>query len=129
MKTEIAKQLTSLSIALLLGFSLGILYDILRPVRRQSGKTGAAVIDALFASVSGIGLFLFAMGAGNGQLGLWELSASFLGFLAYIYTLSDILFPLFSGFFTVLSIFFSKIRKAYSYLEHSMKKNFKILKK
>ena len=37
---------------------------------------------------------MFAMGAGSGRLGVWELAAALMGFLLYLYTLSRFLEPL-----------------------------------
>ena len=126
MEISISSQLTALCIALCLGFLLGILYDLLRPVRRVSGKTGAAIIDVLYSVLSGAALFLFAMSADSGKLGIRELAASFSGFLIYTYTLSDIFFSAFStlyGFLgTVLKKLSDYMMKVFAYLKKAFKK-------
>ncbi len=86
-------QSLRLLLALLLGAGTGLLYDVLRPIRRASGKVAAAILDALFCLLAGTGLFLFAMGAGDGRLGQWELCAALLGFLAYLHFLSRFILP------------------------------------
>lgn len=126
MKTDISLQLMSLSLALLLGFTLGAVYDMLRPIRRSSGKTVTAIIDILFALISGTVLFLFAMGAGSGKLGIWELTAAFLGFTAYTYTLSDFLFHVFSKLYVFLHRAAKKAQRIPADFVHGIKKHFKI---
>ena len=126
MEISISSQLTALCIALCLGFLLGILYDLLRPIRRVSGKTGAAIIDVIYSVLSGAALFLFAMGADSGKLGIWELSAAFSGFLIYTYTLSDIFFSAFNALYGFLGAVLKKLSdlmmKVSAYLKKAFKK-------
>ncbi len=70
----------ALAQALLLGLALVLLYDLLRPLRRRAGRA-APLLDVLFAVLSGLAVFLFAMRAPSGRLGQWELSAALGGFL------------------------------------------------
>ena len=72
---------------------MGLLYDLLRPPRRRMGKGFAALLDILFCAAAGSAAFLFAMSAGNGRLGCWELLAALCGFLLYQYTLSRVFEP------------------------------------
>ncbi len=72
--------------ALLLGTAIGLLYDLLRPLRRRAGRA-APVFDALFTLLSGLGAFCYAMASDSGRLGVWELAAMLLGFLAWEYVL------------------------------------------
>lgn len=96
METELGRQ----GAALLLGFGLGglagLCYDLIRPIRRRCGGLGGAALDGLFCVLAGGGLFLFAMGAGSGRLGLWDLAAALLGFLTYMHALSPPILPIFS---------------------------------
>lgn len=94
MATSLARQGLSLLLALGLGAGLGLLYDLLRPPRRRSGPVLAAALDLLYGLGAGGAVFAFAMGAGDGRLGLWELTAALLGFLFYLHALSPALFPL-----------------------------------
>ena len=73
--------------ALLFGAGLGLLYELLRPLRHRAGRAGA-LLDVLFAILSGIAAFVFAMGAENGRMGQWELAAMLAGFLLWLHFLS-----------------------------------------
>lgn len=93
METSLQAQLLGLGLALALGTGLGLLYDLLRPPRRYSGGMLAAALDLLYALAAGTAVFLHAMGAPSGRMGLWELSAALLGFLFYLHALSPALLP------------------------------------
>lgn len=93
MEIRVGEQALALALALLLGLGAGLLYDMLRPLRRRGGKPLAAVTDAVFALASAFCLFLFAMQADNGRLGTWELAAALLGFLLYMHALSPVMLP------------------------------------
>lgn len=95
MEISLGLQALRLLLALLLGLGTGLLYDLLRPLRRAAGIAAAAGLDALFCLLTGTGLFLFAMGAGDGKLGQWELAAALLGFLAWLHWLSPFVLPVF----------------------------------
>ena len=71
-----------LLLALALGVVLGLLYDLLRPLRRRAGR-GSPLLDLLFALLAGLGAFCCAMSADSGSLGIWELAAALLGFLLW----------------------------------------------
>lgn len=115
MAAQLDKQALALALALLLGVLTGVCYDFFRPLRRNSGKLWAAVQDVLFCLVAGGGLFIFAMGADNGRMGLWELTAVLIGFLLYMHTLSG---PILA-FFTVL---FRGIKRAADFGKIFLKK-------
>lgn len=74
---------------LLLGIGLGMLYDLLRPLRRSAGPW-AALLDVCFALLAGAAAFAAAMHAADGRLGLWSLAAALLGFLIQLYFLSGV---------------------------------------
>ena len=95
MEISLGLQALWLLLALLLGLSPGLLYDLLRPLRRAAGMIAAAGLDALFCLLTGAGIFLFAMSAGDGKLGQWELCAALLGFLAWLHLLSPFVLPVF----------------------------------
>lgn len=104
----------ALLLALTLGALAGIIYDLLRPLRRRAGHGPGAALDALFCLITGAALFTYAMGAGNGRLGLWELAAALLGFLAYMHTLSDPILKFFTAILDGLckaAVFCKKIIK------------------
>ena len=95
MEISLGLQALRLLLALLLGLSTGLLYDLLRSLRRAAGMIAAAGLDALFCLLTGAGIFLFAMSAGDGKLGQWELCAALLGFLAWLHLLSPFVLPVF----------------------------------
>ena len=75
METPLSRQAISLLLALGLGAALAAERELLSPSGRR-----AAAADLFFALSAGCALFLFAMGAGNGLLGLWDLLFSSAGF-------------------------------------------------
>ena len=95
MEIGLGQQALRLLLALLLGLGTGLLYDLLRPLRRAAGVVAAALLDALFCLLTGAGIFLFAMSAGDGKLGQWELCAALLGFLAWLHLFSPFVLPVF----------------------------------
>ena len=80
------RSAAALFLALLLGAAIGLLYDLLRPLRRRAGRM-APLFDGLFSLLSGFGAFCYAMTADSGRLGTWELAALLLGFLTWEYVL------------------------------------------
>ncbi len=94
METSLSAQALALLLALGLGVGLGLLYDLLRPPRRRGGRVLAAALDLLFGLAAGAAVFLYAMSAGSGRMGLWELTAALLGFLFYLHALSPAVLPL-----------------------------------
>ena len=94
MELDVGAQALGLSLAFVQGAAMGALYDMLRPLRRRCGSGGAAALDVLYMLACGALAFLFAMGAGSGKLGVWELAATLAGFAGYMYTLSALVFPL-----------------------------------
>ena len=97
MEIELTAQLRALLLSAALGVLIGLLYDLLRPPRRRTGRTAGALLDLLFCLLAGIGAFLYGMSAGNGRLGLWDLMGMLAGFLLYLHTLSPLLLPRFTA--------------------------------
>ena len=89
METSVSLQAAALGKAAVIGLALGLVYDLLRPLRFRSGKVGAVLLDMLFCAASGTAAFFYAMGAGDGHLGVCELGAMTLGFLLYLYIVAD----------------------------------------
>ena len=102
-----------LLLALLTGAATGLIYDLLRPLRRRSGRVGSAVLDVLFALCAGTAAFVFAMSAPGGRLGMWELTLILAGFIAYMYTLSSRIYPVAGSMFELLIRLFGQIKKFY----------------
>lgn len=90
MALSIRGQALSLLLACGLGLVLGLLYDMLRPIRRRGGDT---LWDGLFCLCAAGAAFFLAMRAESGVLGTGELLMSLLGLLAYFHFLSPACFP------------------------------------
>ena len=118
MELSIASQLLSLICFAALGLGLGLLYDVLRPLRYQN--SGGFFWDMLFCSIAAFGCFTLAMG--RGKANTWELAAALLFFCLYIHYLSPMLLPIFLGIFRFL-------HKSYGFLLHCLKKLKIIIKK
>ncbi len=125
MNTFVKDQAFLLAMAFALGAVIGICYDILRPLRYRCAAFIKVGTDFVFALLSAVLLFLFAMSAGNGRLGLWELAAALAGFLAYLYTLSDVFFATFDRVFSLLSRGGRALGKHISDIANLVKKIFK----
>lgn len=94
MEIEISRQAVALGLAFALGVLLGLLYDFIRPFRRRASKAAAVCMDVFYGLAAGCGVFLYAMAAPGGRLGIWELGLTLLGFLGYTWTLSDTVYKL-----------------------------------
>lgn len=115
MDIRIEDQAVALILSLAIGAGIGLLYDLLRPIRRRGGRLLAIASDGLFAAVSGLGMFTFAMAADNGRLGTWELAGMLLGFLLYMHALSGTVLP-------VVDRIFQGIGKSYRTTKKIIKK-------
>ena len=91
MAQSIRVQALFLLLAAGLGAGLGLLYDLLRPLRR---RTNDALWDLLFCLAAALGCFCFAMYSGSGRLGSGELAAALAGFLLYVHALSPSVAPI-----------------------------------
>ena len=125
MELEIGRQSSLLIYSLLLGFLLALIYDMLRPLRYRSGKAGALLLDMLFSVAAFFGAFSFAMGAGDGRLGQWELCGILLGFLLYIHLVGDVFQQVFESRMRLLerawSLNLKLIKKAADYAKFFFK--------
>ena len=89
MESSILSQAAALAEALFTGALFAFFYDLLRPVRSGAGRFGSVLMDGLFCLVSGFAAFLYAMGAGEGRLGICELFLMLIGFLLYLLLIGD----------------------------------------
>ena len=80
MGVDIRAQALSLLLGCALGAGLGLLYDLLRPIRHRGGE---ALWDLLFCLAAAAAAFLFAMRAENGVLGSGEVLACLAGLALY----------------------------------------------
>ena len=90
---EVSLQLLRLLAALALGAGGGLLYDLLRPLRRDRGRAAELAADGLFCLTMGAAAFVFAMSSPSGRLGQWEIASVSCGFLAWLHLLSPRLAP------------------------------------
>lgn len=126
MGIELKAQAGDLALSLVLGITLGLLYDLLRDPRYAAGKLTAALLDIVFCLASGWGLFCIAMRSGNGILGIWELAFALAGFLLYLHFFSDTVLRLAGKLRSSLSAFTDerkKIKKAGKSLKRVFQKN------
>lgn len=93
---SIEGQALELLVFLLGGALLGLMYDMLRPIRRAAGRGGGA-LDVLFCALGGALFFTLAMRTGSGRMGTWSLAAAAVGFCMYMQTLSALLLPVFAA--------------------------------
>ncbi len=96
MGQSIEGQVLELLAFLLGGAMLGLVYDMLRPIRRAAGRGGGA-LDVLFCAAGGALFFLLAMRTGSGRMGTWSLAAAAVGFCMYMHTLSAVLLLAFTA--------------------------------
>ena len=129
MGLELKDQLLELVKAFLLGAGLGLGYDLLRPPRRRLGRVIGTLLDVFFSVLAAAACFVGAMGAGTGRLGVWELSASLLGFLLYLYALSPMILPLFSAGYDFLRGIMAWCKKISVYCQFFAKKIFQNVRK
>ena len=92
MSVDLRVQSLSLLLACALGAALGLLYDLMRPVRRHGSST---LWDVLFCLCAASGAFLYAMRSPGGMLGTAEILLCGLGLLSYFHLLSPFCLPLF----------------------------------
>ncbi len=94
-------QAVGLFLGAAFGAGLGLVYDLIRPLRRSAGGLGW-VFDALYALCAGFGLFVLSMCMPLGRPVVWEIMAAVLGFGAYLRFLSPLLLPVFAAVFAFL---------------------------
>lgn len=115
-------QALALLLAGALGLLLGLSYDLLRPPRRSAGAGLGALLDLLFGVLAACGAYLYAMGAGEGRLGLWELTSILLGFLVYLRIFSPLILPVLSRFYKGIQGIMESLKKLSAKLQFFAKK-------
>jgi hypothetical protein len=74
MRLPVSLQLRELLLALAFGAGAGVLYDLLRPLRR--GRLSTGLTDAAYCLLLFFGLLGFALYVGRGRLRLFAVGAS-----------------------------------------------------
>ncbi len=92
---SIGTQTISITAAALCGLAAGLLYDLLRQLRRAGGRTLGFLCDSFFCLYCTVSLFLVGMLFCGGRLGFWEPTA-FVGiFCLYCFGISPSITPFF----------------------------------
>ena len=114
--------------SILLGGTLALFYDLVRPLRRLGGRVWSCLLDALVSLVSVASLFFFFM-AGDGELRLFILLGALGGVVLFFCLLSQPLRPLWDFWFQLFLAplclcekFFKKLyrlcKKVFSFLQN-----------
>lgn len=89
MEQPIYQQLIQVAASLLTGCGLGIVYDVLRGVRRAARRgVLTVVLDAVYWILAGLTLFYLGMDWGAGELRLFMLAMALAGAALYFATIS-----------------------------------------
>ena len=123
MGLSIRAQSLSLLWALLLGMGLGLLYDMLRPIRRRSGDL---FWDLLFCLCASAAAFLFVMRTGSAR-GIGETLFCTLGLFGYFQLLSPLLLPVFDKLDRAIRVFWIFTQNAGKKVSQTAKKLFQKL--
>lgn len=121
MELSIRTQAVSLLLACALGMGLGLVYDLLRPIRRHRGDF---VWDLLFCLCAAVSAFLFAMRSPGGVLGTGEILLALFGLLVYYHLLSPTLLPVFGKTYRRIGGFRIITQKALKKVAQDAKKLF-----
>ena len=122
MGVSLRTQGVSLLLALTAGVGLGILYDLLRPLRRRCGDM---LWDLLFCAAAAAAGFVFAMHSENGRLGSGELAACCVGFCLYVHVLTPLVAPLLERVAVGIGHFWIIMGKCSKKIHFRVKKHFK----
>lgn len=95
MGVTIGAQTISVTAAALGGLVAGLLYDLLRVIRRGGGRTAGLICDFVFCLFCTLSLFLIGMAFCGGRLGIWECCGFLVPFALYITGVSPSIVPLF----------------------------------
>lgn len=120
MELEISRQALSLLCFFGLGLTLGLVYDLLRPIRYLSRLALAA--DILFCAAGAGACFYLAMA--SGRAGVWEIMAAGLGFCLYINLASPVILPIVLEISGLISRLFYSLGKKYKKFALIVKKFF-----
>ena len=113
MTVSLADQLYVLSLSLLMGAALGVLYDLFK-VLRLVGLNGTVIVffeDILFFAISTITVFSFYMQVTDGKFRIYPLIFAGIAFLIYFLTLEKIVFFIVKKIYKLLALLFGFIYK------------------
>lgn len=94
---NVTDQLKSFVLAILLGFAVCLVYDLIRAFRAVglNSKTSVFITDVFFSFISAFITFVFLLVFTNGELRAYALAAELFGFILSRFTLSKIAFAFF----------------------------------
>ncbi len=113
MTVSLSDQLYVLCLSLLMGASLGILYDVFK-VLRLIGLNGAVIVffeDILFFTISTVTVFSFYMQVTDGKFRVYPLVFAAVGFAVYFLTVEKIIFFVIKKIYKFLTLIFGFIYK------------------
>ena len=111
MGVEIGAQTISITAAAFCGLMAGLLYDLLRVLRRGAGRAAGLICDLFFCLFCTSSLFLVGMAFCAGGLGVWE-AGGFLGvFALYLWGVSPTVVPAIGILREKSAFFLKKLRK------------------
>ena len=113
----VCRQTELFLLSVLLGGGLGVLYDVFRALRAVFPVMGravpTAVCDVVYLVLCGIGIFLFSVIAGDGQVRGYYCLGAFLGAVLYLLTAGTVIIGIIrTGFGTAYRIIGSLFRRA-----------------
>ncbi len=92
MGIPVTGQALEAALSLLFGIMAGLVYDLLRVVRRAFNKPAVTMVsDGLFWCVCALGMFALGMSAGRGEQRIFMLVLAFLGATLYFLTVSPLI--------------------------------------
>lgn len=109
METEISTQLYFAAAFLLLGAALGLLYDLLRSLRRALGFD--ALFDLVFGAIALYALFAMKLNASAYAPPAFAILLCIVGFAVYMLLFARLLSPLFQQVTALLSVIFGAAKK------------------
>ena len=115
MELEVKRQLLQLVAAYAAGLGLGVIYDVLRAIRRRLGLNW--FFDLLFVGALGFVLFTLGMSVGDGELNLFMAGFAALGFYTYMRLLSRLFLPVFAAFTGLLALILRPFRIVGKFVE------------
>ena len=110
MRTDTSVQMISAAASAFFGLCSGLIYDILRPLRKVS-RAAAAVCDMLFCMICTLAMFIIGMAFCGGRPGFWECALFVGAFAAYLWGISPTVAPIFCKIAEKISNFIKKLKK------------------
>lgn len=102
-------------LSVVLGLGIGVLYDVFRTLRivfpPAAKKNAVFAEDIIFMVISGAAVFLYAAVLCRGQVRLFCVIGTFLGFLLYLATIGSIIVGIFRSIASAFAKLFGKICK------------------